>query len=169
MAERGRSWSRVAKATRRIKYGAECREFCAVYGQDGSLSPPQFCPPSLPRQPLALSRSRELLADAGVIASAKSSEVQQTVDIVAPTLARLRELNSTPIPVGDIEVDFAPAVDVRGEAAPKGLERRTFGDDPETVTELAGAFMRGLHASGTASCPKHCALRCVATPTRRFA
>ena len=54
-----------------------------------------------------------------------------------------------------IEVDFAPVVDIRGDAAPKGLERRTFGDDPETVTELAGAFIRGLHASGTASCPKH--------------
>jgi beta-N-acetylhexosaminidase len=55
----------------------------------------------------------------------------------------------------DIEVDFAPVADIRGDAAPKGLERRTFGDDPETATELAGAFMRGLHASGTASCPKH--------------
>jgi beta-N-acetylhexosaminidase len=55
----------------------------------------------------------------------------------------------------DIEVDFAPVVDIRGEMAPNGLERRTFGGNPETVTELAGAFMRGLHASGTASCPKH--------------
>ena len=52
----------------------------------------------------------------------------------------------------DIEVDLAPIVDIRGDAAPKGLERRTFGADPETVTDLAGAFMRGLHASGTASC-----------------
>jgi len=55
----------------------------------------------------------------------------------------------------DIAVDFAPVVDIRGDVTPRGLERRTFGDDPETVTELAGAFMRGLHASGTASCPKH--------------
>jgi len=55
----------------------------------------------------------------------------------------------------DIEVDLAPVVDVRGEVSPKGLERRTFSDDPETVVELAGAFLRGLHASGTASCLKH--------------
>src|SRR5437773_6326512 len=38
----------------------------------------------------------------------------------------------------DIEVDLAPVVDVRGSHAPKGLERRTFGADPETVIDLAG-------------------------------
>jgi len=56
----------------------------------------------------------------------------------------------------DIDVDLAPVVDIRSAAgAPKGLERRTFGDDPESVVELGGAFMRGLHAAGTASCLKH--------------
>jgi beta-N-acetylhexosaminidase len=55
----------------------------------------------------------------------------------------------------DIEIDLAPVVDIRGEHAPKGLERRTFGSDPETVVELAGAFIRGLHSTGTASCLKH--------------
>jgi beta-N-acetylhexosaminidase len=55
----------------------------------------------------------------------------------------------------DIEVDLAPVCDVRGEQPPEGLERRTFSSDAETVAELAGAFMRGLHATGTASCLKH--------------
>jgi len=55
----------------------------------------------------------------------------------------------------DIEVDLAPVVDIRAENSPKGLERRTFGRDPETVIELAGAFMDGLHAAGTAACLKH--------------
>ncbi|HVR38919.1 MAG TPA: glycoside hydrolase family 3 N-terminal domain-containing protein, partial [Thermoanaerobaculia bacterium] len=55
----------------------------------------------------------------------------------------------------DIECDLAPVVDVRGEVPTKGLERRAFGRDPETVIELAGAFMRGLHASGVAACLKH--------------
>jgi beta-N-acetylhexosaminidase len=55
----------------------------------------------------------------------------------------------------EIEVDLAPVVDIRGDASPKGLERRTFGHDPETVIELAGAFMDGLHSAGTASCLKH--------------
>ncbi len=55
----------------------------------------------------------------------------------------------------DIEVDLAPVVDVRGEQAPKGLERRTFGRDPQTVIALAGAFMDGLHAAGVGACLKH--------------
>src|SRR5688572_863524 len=55
----------------------------------------------------------------------------------------------------DVEIDLAPVVDVRRDVATKGLERRTFSNDPETVAELAGAFMRGLHATGTASCLKH--------------
>jgi beta-N-acetylhexosaminidase len=55
----------------------------------------------------------------------------------------------------DIEVDLAPVVDIRGENSPKGLERRTFGRDPETVIELAGAFMDGLQRAGTAACLKH--------------
>ena len=55
----------------------------------------------------------------------------------------------------DVECDLAPVVDIRGEASPKGLERRTFGADAKSVIELAGAFMRGLHERGTASCLKH--------------
>ncbi|MEO8379173.1 MAG: glycoside hydrolase family 3 N-terminal domain-containing protein [Acidobacteriota bacterium] len=55
----------------------------------------------------------------------------------------------------DIEIDLAPVVDIRGDVAPQGLERRTFGSDPETVTELAGAFIRGLQSAGVAACPKH--------------
>lgn len=55
----------------------------------------------------------------------------------------------------DIEIDLAPVVDVAGEQSPKGLERRIFGRDPETVVELAGAFMRGAHGAGVATCLKH--------------
>ena len=50
---------------------------------------------------------------------------------------------------GQLEV-LAPVVDIRSEVAPKGLERRTFGRDVETVIDLAGAFMRGMHAEGVA-------------------
>lgn len=55
----------------------------------------------------------------------------------------------------DIEIDLAPVVDIRGTEPPKGLERRTFGGSPESVINLAGAFMRGLHGAGVASCLKH--------------
>ncbi|HEX7155408.1 MAG TPA: glycoside hydrolase family 3 N-terminal domain-containing protein [Thermoanaerobaculia bacterium] len=55
----------------------------------------------------------------------------------------------------DIECNLAPVVDVAGPVSPKGLERRIFGRDPETVVELAGAFMKGQHGEGVASCLKH--------------
>ena len=55
----------------------------------------------------------------------------------------------------DIEVNLAPVVDVAGEQSPKGLERRIFGRDPDAVVTLAGAFMRGQHGAGVASCLKH--------------
>lgn len=55
----------------------------------------------------------------------------------------------------DIEIDLAPVVDIPGGLSPKGLERRTFGRDAETVIDLAGAFVRGLQASGVAACLKH--------------
>jgi beta-N-acetylhexosaminidase len=55
----------------------------------------------------------------------------------------------------DIEINLAPVVDIRREIAAKGLERRTFGSDADTVIALAGEFMRGQHAAGVASCLKH--------------
>jgi beta-N-acetylhexosaminidase len=55
----------------------------------------------------------------------------------------------------DIDVNLGPVVDVRREVPTRGLERRCFGSDPETVIRLAGAFMRGQHEEGTASCLKH--------------
>jgi beta-N-acetylhexosaminidase len=55
----------------------------------------------------------------------------------------------------DVEINLAPVVDIRGDDPPKGLERRTFGNSPESVVELAGAFIRGLHETGTAACLKH--------------
>ena len=55
----------------------------------------------------------------------------------------------------DIEINLAPVVDIRGDAPPKGLERRCFGADSKSVIELAGAFMRGQESAGVASCLKH--------------
>lgn len=55
----------------------------------------------------------------------------------------------------DIDVNLAPVVDLRRDEPAKGLERRCFGSDPETVIELAGAFMREQQATGVAACLKH--------------
>jgi beta-N-acetylhexosaminidase len=55
----------------------------------------------------------------------------------------------------DIEINLAPVVDIRGDAPPKGLERRCFGSDSKSVIELAGDFMTGQESAGVASCLKH--------------
>jgi beta-N-acetylhexosaminidase len=45
-------------------------------------------------------------------------------------------------------LNLAPVVDV-GRAANPQLEGRTFGDDPQDVTRLAGAYLRGLQRSAS--------------------
>jgi beta-N-acetylhexosaminidase len=55
----------------------------------------------------------------------------------------------------DIEINLAPVVDIRGTDAPRGLERRCFGADAETVVRLAGAFIQGQQNAGVAACLKH--------------
>lgn len=55
----------------------------------------------------------------------------------------------------DIDLNLSPVVDVQRETPVKGLERRCFGTDPETVIRLAGEFMRRHQAEGSAVCLKH--------------
>lgn len=52
-----------------------------------------------------------------------------------------------------ITVDFAPVVDVTGNSAAIG--DRSFGDDPATVTDYAGAYARGLRDAGLLPVLKH--------------
>ncbi|WP_441960502.1 glycoside hydrolase family 3 N-terminal domain-containing protein [Mycolicibacterium houstonense] len=52
-----------------------------------------------------------------------------------------------------ITVDFAPVVDVTGKSAAIG--DRSFGDDPATVTDYAGAYARGLRDAGLLPVLKH--------------
>lgn len=55
----------------------------------------------------------------------------------------------------DIEINLAPVLDLKTDPPAAGLERRCFGEDPETVIWLAGAFMKGQQGAGVASCLKH--------------
>ncbi len=52
-----------------------------------------------------------------------------------------------------ITVDFAPVVDLTQQSAAIG--DRSFGDDPQTVTEYAGAYARGLRDAGVLPVLKH--------------
>jgi beta-N-acetylhexosaminidase len=54
-----------------------------------------------------------------------------------------------------ISVDFAPVADLALERANTVIGTRAFGDDPQVVAALAGAFARGLECGGVAAALKH--------------
>lgn len=89
---------------------------------------------------------------AGVIGSQPSArELAQTKtadEVYGIALERGRAMRGL-----GITVDFAPVVDVTGDSAAIG--DRSFGDDPATVTEYAGAYARGLRDAGVLPVLKH--------------
>jgi beta-N-acetylhexosaminidase len=54
-----------------------------------------------------------------------------------------------------ITIDFAPVADVTTEADDEVIGDRSFGSDPEKVTEYAGAYARGLRDAGILPVLKH--------------
>ena len=54
-----------------------------------------------------------------------------------------------------ITIDFAPVVDVTDAAASTVIGDRSFGSDPTTVTDFAGAYARGLRDAGVLPVLKH--------------
>jgi beta-N-acetylhexosaminidase len=54
-----------------------------------------------------------------------------------------------------INWNFAPVLDINNNPANPVIAERSFGEDAERVTRLAGAWMRGSLAEGVACCVKH--------------
>src|SRR5579871_1731924 len=54
-----------------------------------------------------------------------------------------------------IHVDFSPLADVNNNARNPVINTRSFGEDPDQVGKLAGAYVRGLHAGGMLATLKH--------------
>ncbi|MDW7967205.1 MAG: glycoside hydrolase family 3 N-terminal domain-containing protein, partial [Thermoanaerobaculum sp.] len=54
-----------------------------------------------------------------------------------------------------VDLNWAPVVDVAGAGSYLGGEGRCWGDNPEAVVTLAGAFLTGLEAFGVRGCLKH--------------
>jgi beta-N-acetylhexosaminidase len=54
-----------------------------------------------------------------------------------------------------VTVDFAPVVDVTEESDDEVIGDRSFGSDPATVTDYAGAYARGLRDAGVLPVLKH--------------
>src|ERR687890_391269 len=52
-------------------------------------------------------------------------------------------------------INFAPVLDLGGGNEENGLRGRTFGNDPGTVSRLAGAYLDGLQKGGIVGCGKH--------------
>lgn len=55
----------------------------------------------------------------------------------------------------DVDVDFAPVVDLDRGRKDNALDDRYFGSTPSRVIEQAGAFLRGLAVAGVRGCLKH--------------
>jgi beta-N-acetylhexosaminidase len=55
----------------------------------------------------------------------------------------------------DIDLDFAPVIDLCEPEASNGIGDRSFGSATAPVVELAGAFLDGLQDAGVAGCLKH--------------
>lgn len=55
----------------------------------------------------------------------------------------------------DIDIDFAPVLDVDSNPSNPIIGDRAFSKDPETVARMAMAFAHGLEAAGVLPCGKH--------------
>lgn len=54
-----------------------------------------------------------------------------------------------------VHINFAPAVDINTNPDNPIIGSRSFGEDPERVTESAIAFMKGMQEAGVLACGKH--------------
>ena len=54
-----------------------------------------------------------------------------------------------------VHINFAPVADVNNNPNNPVINDRSFGDDPELVTQHAIAFARGLRDAGIIACAKH--------------
>jgi beta-N-acetylhexosaminidase len=111
---------------------------------------------------------RRILPDAVVGIDAEGGRVDRLKEIVgpAPSAAFLaRKPPSFSLQSGrwvaqslrlfDIDVDFAPVVDLDRGIAGNALDERTFGATPADVIPRAQAFLSGLHSGGAGGCVKH--------------
>ncbi|HEV2854833.1 MAG TPA: beta-N-acetylhexosaminidase [Thermoanaerobaculia bacterium] len=111
---------------------------------------------------------RRLLPDAVFAIDAEGGRVDRLKDVVGPAPAAAflaRHAPSYALQAGhwvaqalrlfDIDVDFAPVVDLNRGASDNALDERYFGATPAEVIPRAQAFLRGLHSGGAGGCLKH--------------
>ena len=125
------SVEQVVKLTTEIRKAARRRIFIGV-DQEGGLVDRfrQVCEPS----PSAKS-----------IRNARSAQLAQKFGTLTAHMLRLLGFN----------MNFAPVLDLSGDNRDNGLRARTFGDTPELVSLLAGAYLDGLQRGKVVACGKH--------------
>src|SRR5918998_452174 len=65
------------------------------------------------------------------------------------------ELSARALRLLGFNMNFAPVLDLKGGNEENGLRGRTFGETPEEVARLAGAYLDGLQAHRIVGCGKH--------------
>lgn len=68
---------------------------------------------------------------------------------------RFGELSAHALRQLGFNINFAPVLDLKGGNEENGLRARTFGETPEEVSRLAGAYLDGLQSNGVVGCGKH--------------
>lgn len=111
---------------------------------------------------------RRLLPDAVFAIDAEGGRVDRLKDVVGPAPSAsflARHSPSYALQAGhwvgqslrlfDLDVDFAPVVDLDRGAVDNALDDRYFGATPAEVIPRAQAFLRGLYSGGAGGCLKH--------------
>jgi beta-N-acetylhexosaminidase len=65
------------------------------------------------------------------------------------------ELSARALRLLGFNMNFAPVLDLKGGNEENGLRGRTFGESPEEVSRLAGAYLDGLQTHRVVGCGKH--------------
>jgi beta-N-acetylhexosaminidase len=74
----------------------------------------------------------------------------------SPALAeKFGDLTARLLRLTGFNINFAPVLDLTGDNKENGLRARTFGETPELVSLLAGAYLDGLQRGGVVGCGKH--------------
>ena len=95
-----------------------------------------------------VSRLRSLIGTAPSARTlAQTQTPAQVHDLAAERGKKMHDLGIT--------VDFAPVVDVTDEPDDAVIGNRSFGNDPNTVTQYAGAYAQGLRDAGVLPVLKH--------------
>jgi beta-N-acetylhexosaminidase len=111
---------------------------------------------------------RRVLPEAVLAIDAEGGRVDRLKDVVGPAPAAAFLAGKSPsyslqagnwvaqsLRLFDLDVDFAPVVDLDRGMADNALDGRYFGRTPQEVIPRAQAFLRGLHSGGAGSCVKH--------------